>query len=118
MLNEIIISNLSEVITELESKQPLSLENSKLLDQSKRDLEQKLSDRAQRLIFRSKARWYCEGERNTKYFYSLEKAKYNAKSSYSIFDNNEKIVEGNEAILQCQQEFYQDLYSEGQIRQF
>ena len=37
-------------------------------------------------MFRSKVKWYEEGEKNTKYFYSLEKARYNAKTCYKIID--------------------------------
>ena len=31
-------------------------------------------------MFRAKARWYAEGEKNTKYFYRLEKQRANYKT--------------------------------------
>ena len=82
-----------------------------LLSNTKADLEDHLMNRAKGLLFRSKVRWYEEGEKSTKYFFSLEKAKYNAKTCFKLIDqNNQEIVE-QDKILQEQKRYYEELYS-------
>ena len=71
----LIISQLMEQIQELQSNLPLSKENYKILDDSILDLEEIQQKHVEGIIFRSKAKWQLEGEKNTKYFYSLEKSK-------------------------------------------
>ena len=61
-------------------------------------------------MFRSKAKWYAEGERNTKYFFSLEKAKYNAKTCYKIITADQEEICNPEGILREQKQFYTHLY--------
>ena len=56
-------------------------------------------------ILRSKIRWYNEGERNTKYFHSLEKRHVNCKT-----ENNARISKDAE-ILQGAKTYYEFLYS-------
>ena len=51
-------------------------------------------------------------KKSSKYFFSLEKAKYNAKTCYSIFEKEGNLVSDPEKILNIQSEFYADLYSE------
>ena len=77
----------------------------------KRDLEDKLLERVKGLMFRSKVKWYEEGETNSKYFYALEKARYNAKTCYKIIDDQEQELTETSQILQFQRTFYQQLYS-------
>ena len=48
------------------------------------DLDLLALKRAQTIMFRSKARWYNEGEQNTKYFFGLERARYNARTCLSL----------------------------------
>ena len=110
--DNLIISNLSEIVNDYESKLPLTEEEDNLLLQSKADLEEKLLEKAKGLLFRSKARWYEEGEKNTKYFYSLEKARYNAKTCFKVITEQGQEVEGSSEILEAQRIFYKDLYSE------
>ena len=69
-------------------------------------------------MFRSRVKWYEEGEKNTKYFYNLEKARYNAKTCYKIItENNEEIVQSSE-ILKEQRNFFAELYSEDEDVKF
>ena len=46
----------------------------------KQQLEEIISYKTQGAIIRSKVKWYNEGERNTKYFHSLEKRHFNSKT--------------------------------------
>ena len=64
------------------------------------------------IIFRSRAKWAQEGERSTKYFLSLEKRNYLAKTAYSIFIKDGTLCTDQLKILQEQRLFYQELYTE------
>ena len=83
----------------------------KLYEETKAELEELAMENIIGVMFRSKVRWYEQGEKNTKYFYSLEKAKYNAKTCYKIIEQDQEITNPSE-ILECQKKFYQNLYSQ------
>ena len=51
-------------------------------------------------------------KKNTKYFYALEKAKYNAKTCYSIINEQGNETQDQKEILQVQQAYYKKLYQE------
>ena len=72
---KLVIAQLSEKIYEYECTLPLTEEQDKILEATKEELEEKLEEQVRGAMFRSKVRWFEEGERNTKYFFSLEKAK-------------------------------------------
>ena len=61
-------------------------------------------------MFRSKVKWYEYGERSSKYFFALEKAKYNAKTCYKMINLEGEEVELPEQILEHQRSFYKELY--------
>ena len=109
---KLIIAQLSEKVDNYESRLPLGREETDLWQKSKAELEEKQFERIKGVMFRSKANWYEQGEKNTSYFYSLEKTKYNAKTCYKIItEHKEEIVEPKE-ILRAQKAFYQELYQE------
>ena len=108
--DKIIISQLSEIVNEYEASLPLTREDDQKLLETKTDLEEKLLERAKGMIFRSKARWTELGEKSTKYFFGLEKARYNAKTCYCILDENGEEIHQPEKILEKQREFYHELY--------
>ena len=116
--DKLIISQLSEVISDYESRLPLIKEEYEMLENSQKELEEKTMEKAKGIIFRSKAKWYEEGEKNTKYFFALEKAKYNAKTCYKILDENKGEVTNPMEILEVQREFYQDLYQQDEHVKF
>jgi hypothetical protein len=62
------------------------------------------------LIIRSKAKWYEEGEKCTKYFMNLEKRNVNRKIITNLVDNEGKKVTSDDDIIKMQMEFYQGLY--------
>ena len=105
-----IIAQLSEKVNLYEENLPLQQEEYRIYDETKDELEQKIFERTKGVMFRSKAKWYEEGERNTKYFYSLEKAKYNAKTCYKIIDDKGQEITAPHQILDTQRQFYQSLY--------
>ena len=116
--DKLIIGQLMEAVNEYESRLPLNRDETQLCTRTKIDLEEKVMERASGLIFRSKARWQEYGEKNTQYFFSLEKARYNAKTCYKIFDEDGNEVSTNQGILQVQQRFYQELYDVDQEVEF
>ena len=109
--DKVVIGQLAEIANELESNLPLTEEDDRLLENTKADLEDKLIERAKGIMFRSKVKWYEEGEKNTKYFYALEKAKYNSKTCYKVLSGNREI-EDPQMILEEQRKFYKELYKE------
>ena len=62
-------------------------------------------------ILGSRSRWYNEGEKNTKYFLSLEKRHYNQKTIKHLQLANNRIIHTDEAILKEAKSFYQKLHS-------
>ena len=108
---KIAISQLSEYITHTENEyHQLSDEQIGILHKSKQDLEILLSEQSQRIMFRSKAKWYMEGERNTRYFFNMEKAKYNAKVCSKLINDEGNEVNSRDEVMNVQYGFYADLY--------
>ena len=110
--SKVIIANLSEKVNQYEEMLPLDQEDDDLYEQTKAELEEKMLERISGVMFRSKARWYELGEKNTKYFFALEKAKYNSKTCNRLCREDGTLIEKQEEILGYQQEFYQELYRE------
>ena len=109
--NKLIISQLSERVNYYESQLPLTREEDNLLCETKQELENLMIERIKGIMFRSKVQWAEQGEMNTKYFFSLEKARYNSKTCYKLVDEQGKEVTGQDNILQLQKAYYESLYS-------
>ena len=60
--------------------------------------------------FRARARWVKEGEKNTKYFFALEKRNYGLKTMKRLQTDHGIVTEQNE-ILKEQEKFYKTLYT-------
>ena len=108
---KLVIAQLSEKIDEYESRLPLTEYEDSLLEKSKAELEEKTLERIKGVMFRSKAKWYEEGERNSKYFFALEKARYNAKTCYKLLTEDGQEIDNQQQILSMQKDFYAELYS-------
>ena len=61
-------------------------------------------------ILRSKVRWYEEGERNTRYFYSLENRAQTKKAIDKLKINDNTYIFYQLAILDEQKKFYETIY--------
>ena len=61
-------------------------------------------------ILRSKVRWHEEGERNTKYFYSLEKRHHDIKIVSKLKVGENCYIEDQFDILEEEKKFYESLY--------
>ena len=108
--HKLIISELSEKINDYESRLPLNRDETEILENTRLDLEEKTLERIKGVMFRSKAKWYAEGEKNSKYFFNLEKARYNGKTCYKLITDSGEEVTTPYEIIQEQKKFYSQLY--------
>ena len=81
------------------------------LDQKTKELEKIIEHRTKGAILRAKCRWYNEGEKNSKYFLSLEKRHYkNGVISQLKLGDNDFACSDKEILSECET-FYRDIYS-------
>ena len=88
-----------------------------------KELENEYTKKAIGAQIRSRIKWIEEGEKNTKYFRSVEKSRQTQKSITKIYNKERKIMSNQSDILERQKEFYEDLYktkhpNTDQIKQF
>ena len=121
----IAISQLSEKIIELQHKLDQNLNNEKLnyqidnmLTRSQQDMEDLLHEKTKGSIFRTKTRWHELGEKNSKFFFSLEKARYSARVCNKLIDSNEQEITEMHQILEMQHEYFKKLYKKEDIDSF
>ena len=107
---QLIISQLLEKVEDLQSRLPLNRDEDRLLIDSKIELDQKVDENAKGIIFRSRAKWAEYGERSSKYFFNLEKSRYNAKTCMVLIGPDGAELNTDRDILDMQRSFYQDLY--------
>ena len=62
-------------------------------------------------ILRSKVRWHESGERNTRYFYNLEKQNYEKKTMTKLKRSNGTFTSDQFQILREQMDYYKRLYT-------
>ena len=77
----------------------------------KQELKQIGDEKINGQIIRSKVRWHEEGERSTKYFLGLEKAKAVKKHLQKLKLKDGRITTDPKEILSAQVDFYRKLYS-------
>ena len=66
-------------------------------------------------ILRSKVRWHEEGERNTKYFYNLQKCHHALKTVSKLKVGENSYIEDQFEILEEEKNFYELLYRSNNI---
>ena len=108
----VIINQLYEFIANLENEvdhnEPQKFN---LLEKSKQDLNELENERAMGIIYRCKRKWTIEAERNTKYFFNLEKSRSNMKTCAALYDETtKKLTMDQKRILQMQGDYYRKLY--------
>ena len=77
----------------------------------KQQLEEIIGYKTQGAIIRSKVKWYNEGERNTKYFHSLEKRHFNSKTIRNLVTDDGTRIFTDVEILQEAKNYYESLYT-------
>ena len=80
------------------------------LNSTKARLNKIIAYKTRGTILRSRARWHEQGERNTKYFYSLEKRNYSRKVVTKLKLNDGSYTTYESDISEEQKRFYENLY--------
>ena len=109
-MKKIAISQLMEKIDDYQQNLPLPEDEMKMLINSQEDLDRLQMEYIEGVMFRSKAKWYLEGEKGSKYFLNLEKIRYNSKT-ISLLRHNDIEYTDHDQIMQAQFEFYKELYT-------
>ena len=91
-----------------------SREDSDLLEEKKKQLEEIRQYKLQGAIVRAKCKWATEGEKPTKYFLNLENGNYTSKIISKI-EKNDKTITNQEEVLEEVRLFYKNLYTENDI---
>ena len=102
---------IEENIKTLLDAESLNDEDAQLLEKYSQDLETMNRERTLGAIFRSRAQWYNEGEKNTKYFFNLEKSRSGAKNMSKVIKNDGSEVTDQKEILAELKLFYESLYT-------
>ena len=84
------------------------------ITQLQEELNEIYTEEAEGIKMRSRVQWTEEGEKNTKYFYNLEKANYKKKNIKKLVVNNVEITNQKE-ILNTAKDFYTQLYSRCEV---
>ena len=80
------------------------------LRMKKQQIEDIIAYKTQGAILRSKVRWYNEGEKNTKYFHSMEKRHFNSKTIRNLKIENDKKISTDSEMLDEAKKYYESLY--------
>ena len=75
------------------------------------ELDQLYEEKAKGAFIRSRRRWMGEGEKNTRYFFNLEKRNAELSSIHKLDINGQTSVNMKE-ISYCVKHFYEELYAE------
>ena len=110
-IEKLAISQLAEKLDILQQQMPLTKESTELMYNTQVDLDDLTMKRARGVIFRGRARWYEEGEKITRYFFNLEKERYNSKCCYQLLSESGDLITDFQEVLKLQENFYQDLYT-------
>jgi len=102
----------SEIISlEMECVNDLNVDiNMKEIQQLKSELESMIKVETKGAEIRSKTQYYEQGEKSTKYFYSLEKSNAEKKHIKILEKDNGEIITDMHAILEEEVNFYEELY--------
>ena len=84
------------------------------MDRVKSKLKRIIANKTQGSMLRSKARWYEFGEKNSKYFYNLEKRNHKKKHITSLTTENDTILSDPKSILEEEANFYKNIYKSKQ----
>jgi exonuclease III/hemoglobin-like flavoprotein len=83
-----------------------------LYAEKKSSMESLRKQKLEGILLRSRCRYFDLGEKPTKYFFGLEKRNYINKSIAKLIDDNGVEMSKISDILNCQQQFYKNLYTQ------
>ena len=109
--DRLIVAQLEDYITWAQQNEAQLNEHELLLaEKSRQDLERIMEKKTQGAIFRSRCRWYNEGEKNTKYFLNLEKSRSGAKAMTTVITET-GTYNDQKTIIEELKNFYETLYT-------
>ena len=111
MYVEQTIARLQEELDNRTTGDTLSSHLEEQLNDRRLELEKIIEVRTKGAFFRSKTRWYNEGEKNTKYFLNLEKRHFRQVTISNIKINDQEFVTSDEKILIECASLYKNLFS-------
>lgn len=82
----------------------------KMLQDKKTKYQELMDIKLRGLVFRSK--WYEQGERSSKYYFNLEKSRYNKKTVKQVYDADGILQTNPWVILDVQAKFFTELYKQ------
>ena len=104
---------LNEKVNDLQARAENNPHNRQIiveLQRARSRLQKIMLTKTKGAILRSKVRWHEEGERNTKYFYSLEKRHHDVKTVSKFKVGENYYIEDQFEILEEEKKFYESLY--------
>jgi len=101
---------LEKCVKGLESKTPLTEQETGELDKARVMLEKVIQEKVEGCKVRSRARLYQDDEKSTKYFLGLEKSNQNKKKIVQIKDEEGNSLSEQEKIRREIESYYQKLY--------
>ena len=114
---KLILAQLEEKLLELEEQFQMECVNEEeneytrnLMLNTRAELEALVEEKVKGAIFRSKAQWYGEGEKASKYFLNLEKSRSGAKGMNVLLQNDREVTNPQD-ILGAQHDYYKSLYT-------
>ena len=108
---EIQIEQKEQKLTESNYKHKIQLERDTLVN----NLHNFVEEQKNGAKIRSRAKWVEEGERCSKYFYSLEKKNYSNNTIKQLKKENGTFTSNNKEILEEEYAFYKNLYKADDI---
>ena len=92
-------------------KEPGNLKALEELELAKNELNLIIESKTRGAIIRSRVQWFEEGEKNSKYFFNLEKRASNMKTIHRLRLQNDSITEDPVEILNEMKNYYKILYT-------
>ena len=92
-------------------KEPGNLKALEELELAKNELNLIIESKTRGAIIRSRVQWFEEGEKNSKYFFNLEKRVSNMKTMHRFRLQNDSIIDDPVKILNEMKNYYKTLYT-------
>ena len=96
---KVVLSQLEEYLRKFDDESEMSVSERQVYYRTKQDYEDLMDEKVKGALFRSKCQYYNEGERNTKYFYNLEKSRSGAKNVVTLIDDKDIEIKNPKEIL-------------------
>ena len=90
-------------------------ENKQHMEKLIRERDEIIEQKVRGSLVRNRREWLQYGEKNSKMFFSLERANYKRKNRYQLINEEGKMITENKLILKEQHKFYTNLFTSKNI---